>query len=1146
MKKMPRSAGFTLVEVVLAMVVFSLISLSVAQAIFFFSTQGSRTREKGFATQKAIQMLEELRSAVTQSGSVAILDNYNDGINNNYVLTTNLAVSSPADPSSGNGNMQLYRRVTVAPMPNDGSARQVYVRVYDANSNSPLAQTMSVLRTVPNKFYPSQVFDVYFIAIDNVPGWWALTATLKPIVNAVTQNLQAINPGLVINEHWITQMGYGRDPYYTPWINSSSSGTIDTITIPSVYFYPGWTLNSGYFNSGNTAPATDQYYYNPTVMQGQLDEDGAAGSVPNLNTTLGFNYADEYNHAMRYPDELNAYNLSVSSAAAAGATAPQITLRMLLEELNQTSVPLQNILLMNLHGEMLPLPPMRNYSDAAKDPGSHPGQRIVTHPQWLQYASSSTFKLRVYSYVTPEFYAATPASAVISSATLYFPTAYIPSANISVRMATSTATNYSWITPAGAGDTCTCVSNICLPTSALDSYCVHNTGSAGNGTTEIVLMNSPLRHPELTNPNYYGLPASQLLYGMEYIPSPPQAMVSGQDFFEGIDDLTTNSNTAAKNTARWVIQVATSSLGSGQFQVQTRIGADLTTGPASLSSATWSNQSNTYVWIGSTPPYTEMYQFMGDPRYEPYADSKALNNYNWDFIDISTKTNGTTYAYQGYYDTVASAGGGCGWGSTAGNGPNCTNNGSYSAGTTSYDVPRLHQMYRKGLLNSGGLWTTMSGWSFYYAALGGDMGDDGTLGYKTSGGQAGIPMNSNPWSPHTNSVAYVNEIVNDSGYTDINARLPAWAANTWVANPWVGELYPDAAFGGPKGWNMTGNLPTASTSATSGYYRANHVTTFTMGGNSFQYPFNPDKRVNSNGATTFFNAYPLGGSVGASYFQQYGSANNSNAGDTSDITATGNTVAAAFNYTLLPTLYAARPWQINNTGGAPPQWSNPAYTSQYTQSSIIGVNYTDNQSGETSWDASGLIMIQDGTTMPGSHGAYMAVNGVGSQSSFGATDLTQLSLATMMYGYLQAGVHTNVTPVTTVGAIHQVPLISISTPAVTQQFINPTTITIGWNIAWTRWNGTAYTSSYSAGFSDPGITMDYNVKWSPNNGLTWEFLDGTPATFGVYSAAENVSSPVVWNVSGFPQATYLIDVEGFRNGFPLHYTYQEQSIYIQQ
>src|SRR5208282_1116884 len=137
---------------------------------------------------------------------------------------------------------------------------------------------------------------------------------------------------------------------------------------------------------------------------------------------------------------------------------------------------------------------------------------------------------------------------------------------------------------------------------------------------------------------------------------------------------------------------APGALTNGQFQVQTRIGADLTTGFASAGNHR-SNQSNTYIWVGSTPPVTEKYQYMGDPRFEPYADSKSKNSYNWEFVDLSTDTNSPRFGYLGYENTQpgGSYGGGCGWGGTTGG---TWNNPCQNPGTVSYDAPRFYQLYR--------------------------------------------------------------------------------------------------------------------------------------------------------------------------------------------------------------------------------------------------------------------------------------------------------------------------------------------------------------------------------------------------------------------------------------------------------------------
>jgi len=1142
MKNLRRRAGFTLVEVVLAMTVFALVALSIAQAISFFSTQGTRTREKEFATQKVIQMMEELRSVVSGNGSIAILDTYNDGLKHNPVLTTNLSVTDPADPSSGNGAGLLYRIVTVVPMANDQTARQVYVRVYDAASNTVLAQAMSVLRTLPSAFSPSQVYDVYFIAVDNVPGWWILTAKLKPILDGVLQNLQAVNPGLVLRSHWVTTMSYGRDPYYTPWINKATWGTAESATLPYVYLYAGWTTNT---NLGT------EYYYDPTKMYGQL----SVGASPSLgmgpNTNVGsFNYADEFNHAVRYPDEQALYNTIYSSDVAAGISPPEVSLRMLLEEMNASSSPVQNLLLMNLHGEMLPMPPVRNYSDAAKDPINLPGQRVVTHPELLQYASGAGVNLRVYAYMTPDFVDATPTTVVVSTISVFLPISNpalvagtpIPASAINVRQLVNAGGfgHYSWgsgTPPLATAATCVSGAGGVVPTPG-NTYCVY----VSTMGTEIVLANTPVRQSTSTAAlDGTGLMWQRRLYGMEYIPSATavNGLTAGTtQFAEGIRDLT-DVSTVAKNTARWVIQFAPGALANGQFQVQTRIGADLTTGFASVGNHR-SNQSNTYIWVGSTPPVTEKYQYMGDPRFEPYADAKYQNRYNWEFVDLSTDTRGPTYAYLGYENTnpTGTYGGGCGWGASAGT----ANNPCSSPGTVSYDAPRFYQLYRKGLLNANGLWTTMTGWSFYYAAIGGDLGDDGTLGYTAPG----IPMDKHPWNPGVGGTADVNEIVNDAGnppgYTYKNAKLIAAATNYWAANPWVGELYPDTAFAGANGWAAIGNLPTGA-SATTGFYRADYTTVFGVGNSTFSYLWKPEKRVGPIGAPSYLDASPLGN--GASWFQHSGVG-----GDTCPLTAVGSAMSSVFNYPLLPSLTATRPWQMNSGASQPPQWNTSTYITQYTSSSIVSTNYSDTTTPALT--CSGLVKIVP-TTAGTLQGAYLAVNGVPAQTSFGSNDIAQLSLVTMLYGFLQAGAGTNVDPVTVPGAIHQIPLVAISTPSVSQQFVNPTSVTIGWGAGWTRWGGQPYLPSYPVGFTDPSVALNYNVKYSQDNGATWKFVgDNTPAQWGVFNSTEAATTvnPTVWNVSNtamFPQGYYLFDVEGYRGSqFPLHFTYEEQQLFIQR
>src|SRR5262249_13179674 len=71
----------------------------------------------------------------------------------------------------------------------------------------------------------------------------------------------------------------------------------------------------------------------------------------------------------------------------------------------------RNALVINLHGELLPMPSLRNYSDAAKAPNTLPNVRVVTHPEELRTkrdpaTSIDDAVLRVYAYTTnPDSYA---------------------------------------------------------------------------------------------------------------------------------------------------------------------------------------------------------------------------------------------------------------------------------------------------------------------------------------------------------------------------------------------------------------------------------------------------------------------------------------------------------------------------------------------------------------------------------------------------------------------------------------------------------------------------------------------------------------------------------------------------------------------
>jgi len=447
--------GFTLAEVMMAS---ALIGVLVYATVTISSTGIKLTKsnmDKQFATQKAISMLEEMKALVqvNQGTTITVLDGYDDGTNYRARLTTRglILTDPPAEPVSGNILLGptyatqsfttftpqpavgwLYsRQISVKPLtdPNNplqviGSTdvRLVRVRVYKNDESGPrlLAEVASVIRTLAVAFPPTQVYDVYCIAVENIPGWWVNMSSLVPFVQAAINDLQDRHPGLSYRQHWITHAAFGRDTQYKPYVNSdvpaAQNAANTPAIVPFVYFYPGKFPDNYTPEGGGAAVASPaQFYYPPSSMGSTMLDDSAGGVLNPQSVNLNpvpYALADMYNHAMRYYQERDLWNQR--SAATVPPVAPatvatlaypteadEPTLRLLIDDMYMNPNNYLNALVINLHGELMPFPATRNYSDAAKKPDQYPtnGVRVVTHPDNLTSANGGSVSLRVYSYV---------------------------------------------------------------------------------------------------------------------------------------------------------------------------------------------------------------------------------------------------------------------------------------------------------------------------------------------------------------------------------------------------------------------------------------------------------------------------------------------------------------------------------------------------------------------------------------------------------------------------------------------------------------------------------------------------------------------------------------------------------------------------
>jgi type II secretory pathway pseudopilin PulG len=413
-KRRKREAGITLVEMIFTIGIFAVITIAAFNHIGISWSFTRVNQDRIFAFRRAQFILSELQTYVDRGDeqNAADLDRFDDGTATSPVLTiteVNGGLVTPDHPSSMNnkdaeGRWIWTRRITVKPFPgqNTRDVRFVTVRMFKKNKagrEAQLAEISSVVRSVAKAYPTTQVYDVYLLALENVPGWWVYLDSIRPFVEATLGDLEARNPGLKFNTHWITKLGYGRDPFYAPYMNELDDSSAD---IPGVYFYPGR------MPAGSSA----ERYYVPTDVKAMKNLDGEIYNDL-AETPFPYSLADQWNHCMRLPEAKELFQQRLAVGLEDRLTP---TWQILLNDLYMYPDKYHNAIFINLHGELLPLPPLRNYSDAARDPVNRPGVRVVTHPEQLRYDTAGTkdVKLRVYAYRAPN----TGGSAAVKTVTV--------------------------------------------------------------------------------------------------------------------------------------------------------------------------------------------------------------------------------------------------------------------------------------------------------------------------------------------------------------------------------------------------------------------------------------------------------------------------------------------------------------------------------------------------------------------------------------------------------------------------------------------------------------------------------------------------------------------------------------------------------
>jgi len=841
-----RDAGLSLIEVTVAIVVLTMIASSLVRSLLT-TYGGTRTLSaKAFAFSKAQSLLAEVQSYANRSltGAPVNLDALDDAGSKIPILTTlkiNGSLVAPDHPLSENlkqnGQWVWSRTISVRGFTGaeHGGLRYVSVKIFKKNRDGHdlvQANVSTVIQASSTVYPTTQVYDLYLLNIESIPGWWVNMETMAPFADAIVTELESQNPGLELRVHWITKAGYGRDPVYRPYVNVSQPTTADTVT--GVYYYPG-LLPTG---------SDTTYYYPPDRFKARMSFDGVEVNGYDAQTNpVPYALADYYNHCMRLPRAraLHAARLSaiekrkqeIEQAKAAGTTPPaplsdmneEPTLQMLLEDLNSDPLKYRSAMIVNLHGEMLPMPPLRNYSDAAKLPSELPGIRVVTHPEKLHTArdlsdtASESVRLRVYSWLTepdnvtlpdamPETH---PIMLEVMGMNLVGAGGKLLSEvtieNLRGGPLVGATRAYSPMTAAKHKS-----DSSLLPGEMYYDASFGNPDGAGYRTM-IRLYNTPVRCRHIlddgtevtSDASARGLAKSTAarLYGLEYVPS----CVGGTDFSKDLSA----QGTGTKNTARWVITIPGSAFPNKRFVTATNtpyrpanddVMVTVRTRILSPSLTEWwksgamyptptqpENFSETYTWWTADPnvvPFTERFQIIGDPRHNPYqdllnGDPNFGNGYNW-YHDALT--NGAEDARPDFP------------------GLDPTRLATTWQGRQRFDVPALLRILRRGVTESKVVFTPMVGLTFCYIGLGNEIFDN--------------PVNLRPWGEPlvTATVNNVRDWASSKGDI-LNYRCLVRASNTsgfiWWGIPWLGELYPDSVYAtqwgklDPQG-KMIGNL----------------------------------------------------------------------------------------------------------------------------------------------------------------------------------------------------------------------------------------------------------------------------------------------------------------------------------------------------
>ena len=251
-----------------------------------------------------------------------------------------------------------------------------------------------MVRTIGDAYPTTQVYDVYLLALENVPGWWVYMDAIKPFIDATLSDLEARNPGSRSARTGSRQRATAatrstrpytnetRDQHRRPRRGPTSTPARCPTGYASTRYYVAERIRARVNLDGETTPtfANDYAAAEPfTDANGERRATTRARRSPTRTATARASLGNPCALRARRPAQpLHALagrgrraSRRAWPRASRRTTTP--TWRLLLDRMIADPTRYHNAIFVNLHGELLPMPAVRNYSDAAKDPTRHAG-----------------------------------------------------------------------------------------------------------------------------------------------------------------------------------------------------------------------------------------------------------------------------------------------------------------------------------------------------------------------------------------------------------------------------------------------------------------------------------------------------------------------------------------------------------------------------------------------------------------------------------------------------------------------------------------------------------------------------------------------------------------------------------------------------